>query len=143
MFWSVTLALLEGLKASTQLFGFTLLFGLPLGLVVAFGSMSKWAPFRFLLRPKKPKKAVETAELTGADDLPAKPEEPSAFIKALATFRPIHVLTDVIVWVVRGTPLMLQLMIIYCGLAIPSGEAMAVWWPLSWPLLSTMPATSR
>ncbi len=115
MFWSVTLALLEGLKASTQLFGFTLLFGLPLGLVVAFGSMSKWAPFRFLLRPKKPKKAVETAELTGADDLPAKPEEPSAFIKALATFRPIHVLTDVIVWVVRGTPLMLQLMIIYYG----------------------------
>lgn len=115
MFWSVTLALLEGLKASTQLFGFTLLFGLPLGLVVAFGSMSKWAPFRFLLRPKKPKKAVETAELTGADDLPAKLEEPSAFIKALATFRPIHVLTDVIVWVVRGTPLMLQLMIIYYG----------------------------
>lgn len=115
MFWSVTLSLLDGLKAATQLFGFTLLFGLPLGLVVAFGSMSKWAPFRFLLRPKRKK---ETAALQAADSasLPeAKETEPSAFVKALAAFRPIKVITDIIVWVVRGTPLMLQLMIIYYG----------------------------
>lgn len=112
MFWSVTLSLLDGLKAATQLFGFTLLFGLPLGLVVAFGSMSKWAPFRFLLRPKK-KKELQAADDAGQPE--AKEAEPSAFVKALAAFRPIKVITDIVVWVVRGTPLMLQLMIIYYG----------------------------
>lgn len=125
MFWSVTLSLLEGLKAATQLFGFTLLFGLPLGLVVAFGSMSKWAPFRFLLRPKKKKEEKnpsKEAVLSGAEEneLPAEQagrerKEPSPFVKALAAFRPIKVITDIVVWVVRGTPLMLQLMIIYYG----------------------------
>lgn len=120
MFWSVTLSLLEGLKAATQLFGFTLLFGLPLGLVVAFGSMSKWAPFRFLLRPKKKSdtaKAQEEGLSEGAEEtvLPAEQQETSGFVKALAAFRPIKVITDIIVWVVRGTPLMLQLMIIYYG----------------------------
>ena len=109
MFWSVTLSLLDGLKAATQLFGFTLLFGLPLGLVVAFGSMSKWAPFRFLLRPKK-KKELQAADDAGQPE--AKEAEPSAFVKALAAFRPIKVITDIVVWVVRG---MLQLMIIYYG----------------------------
>lgn len=112
MFWSVTLSLLDGLKAATQLFGFTLLFGLPLGLVVAFGSMSKWAPFRFLLRPKK-KKELQAAD--GAGQPEAKEAESSAFVKALAAFRPIKAITDIVVWVVRGTPLMLQLMIIYYG----------------------------
>ena len=49
MFWTVTLSLLKGLGAATQLFFLTLLFALPLGLVIAFGSMNKWQPFRFLL----------------------------------------------------------------------------------------------
>ena len=49
MFWTVTLSLLKGLSAATQLFFLTLLFALPLGLLIAFGSMSKWRPFRFLL----------------------------------------------------------------------------------------------
>ena len=52
-------------------------------------------------------------------------QEPSKFIKALAAFRPIHTITDVVVWVIRGTPLMLQLIIIFygpeCGLTITSG----------------------
>ena len=42
-------------------------------------------------------------------------QEPSKFIKALAAFRPIHTITDVVVWVIRGTPLMLQLIIIFYG----------------------------
>ena len=46
MFWSVTLSLFKGLGVSVELFFLTLLFSLPLGLVIAFGSMSKWAPFR-------------------------------------------------------------------------------------------------
>lgn len=115
MFWSVTLSLLDGLKAATQLFGFTLLFGLPLGLVVAFGSMSKWAPFRFLLRPKKKPENDQLQAADGAALPEVKEAEPSAFVKALAAFRPIKAITDIVVWVVRGTPLMLQLMIIYYG----------------------------
>ncbi len=71
MFWTVTQSLLHGLSTATQLFGLTLLFGLPLGLVIAFGSMSKW--------------------------------------------RPVKAIVDVLVWIIRGTPLMLQLIIIYYG----------------------------
>lgn len=71
MFWTVTQSLISGLGTATQLFALTLLFGLPLGLVIAFGSMSKW--------------------------------------------RPIKAVVDVIVWIIRGTPLMLQLIIIYYG----------------------------
>ena len=36
MFWTVTISLLHGLSQSVQLFFLTLLFALPLGLVVAF-----------------------------------------------------------------------------------------------------------
>ena len=71
MFWTVTQSLISGLGTATQLFALTLLFGLPLGLVIAFGSMSKW--------------------------------------------RPLKAVVDVIVWSIRGTPLMLQLIIIYYG----------------------------
>ena len=48
MFWTVTLSILQGCSQAVKLFFLTLLFALPLGLVVAFGSMSKWAPFRAL-----------------------------------------------------------------------------------------------
>lgn len=71
MFWTVTQSLISGLGTATQLFALTLLFGLPLGPVIAFGSMSKW--------------------------------------------RPLKAIVDVIVWIIRGTPLMLQLIIIYYG----------------------------
>ena len=71
MFWTVTQSLISGLGTATQLFALTLLFGLPLGLVIAFGSMSKW--------------------------------------------RPLKAIVDVIVCIIRGTPLMLQLIIIYYG----------------------------
>ena len=71
MFWTVTQSLISGLGTATQLFALTLIFGLPLGLVIAFGSMSKW--------------------------------------------RPLKAIVDVIVWIIRGTPLMLQLIIIYYG----------------------------
>ncbi len=71
MFWTVTQSLLDGLITTTQIFFFTLVFSLPLGLLFAFASMSKWKPLKALM--------------------------------------------DVIVWVVRGTPLMLQLIIIFYG----------------------------
>ena len=40
MFLTVTTSLLKGLGTAMELFGLTLLFALPLGLIIAFGSMS-------------------------------------------------------------------------------------------------------
>ena len=72
MFLKVTLELLEGFWTTLELFGLTLLFSLPLGLIISFGSMSKFKPLKY-------------------------------FVK-------------LIVWVVRGTPLMLQLLFVYFAL---------------------------
>ncbi|MDD6504200.1 MAG: amino acid ABC transporter permease [Lachnospiraceae bacterium] len=71
MFWEVTQTLLLGLWTTFQIFILTLLFALPLGLIMSFGLMSKFKPLRYLL--------------------------------------------NVLVWVIRGTPLMLQLIIIFYG----------------------------
>ena len=89
MFWTVTLSILQGCSQAVKLFFLTLLFALPLGLVVAFGSMSKWAPFR--------------------------QQEARGFARWLSQLRPLSALTNVIVWVIRGTPLILQLIIIFYG----------------------------
>ena len=72
MLWlSVTQRLLEGFGLTCQIFLLTLLFALPLGLVIAFCSMSSFKPLRWLSR----------------------------------TF----------VWIIRGTPLMLQVIIVFYG----------------------------
>ena len=94
MFWTVTMSLLAGLGTAAKLFALTLLFALPLGLVIAFGSMSKWAPFSRLAKSSP----------------------------GLAAFRPISALTNIIVWIIRGTPLMLQLIIIYYGPGLWFGQ---------------------
>ena len=47
-FWQVTLYLLDGFKLSCLLFLFTLLLALPLGLLISFGSMSKFIPLKLL-----------------------------------------------------------------------------------------------
>lgn len=71
MFLPVTLQLLEGFWESLKIFGLTLAFSLPLGLLISFGSMSRFAPLKWLLKG--------------------------------------------IIWIIRGTPLMLQLMVIFYG----------------------------
>lgn len=81
MFQTVIMSLCEGFLKSLEIFALTLLGAIPLGLVIAFGSMSR-------LRPA------------------------SYFVK-------------VIVWIVRGTPLMLQLLIIYYGPGLILGDN---WW---------------
>lgn len=68
-FEQITLRLLEGFGTTVLLFAATLVLSLPLGLVVCFGSMSKFKPLRWLTR----------------------------------TF----------VWIIRGTPLMLQIMVVF------------------------------
>ena len=68
-FWEVTVFLLDGFKISLLIFAVTLLCGAPLGLPIAFCSMSR--------------------------------------------FKPVKAIAKVIVWIVRGVPLMLQIFIIY------------------------------
>lgn len=73
-FVRVSLALAEGLLENIKLFATTLAFAIPLGLIISFGSMTK--------------------------------------------FKPIKLVTRFFVWVIRGTPLMLQLMIVYFAPAL-------------------------
>lgn len=49
-FWEVTLYLLEGFQVTCLLFVLTLLFALPLGLLICFGTMTKFAPVRYLMK---------------------------------------------------------------------------------------------
>ena len=63
-------------------------------LLGACGSMSKWAPFRALAY---------------------RQQEARGFARWLSQLRPLSALTNVIVWVIRGTPLILQLIIIFYG----------------------------
>lgn len=48
MFLTVIGALNEGFLQTLKLFAVTLIGALPLGLAIAFGSMSRWTPFRRL-----------------------------------------------------------------------------------------------
>ncbi len=63
--------LLEGFGVTFKIFALTLLFSLPLGLIISFGSMTKFSPVKWL--------------------------------------------TKGFVWIIRGTPLMLQLIVIFYG----------------------------
>jgi polar amino acid transport system permease protein len=49
-FWAVTVRLLQGFQITCLIFSLTLLFALPLGLVISFGSMSKIKPLRFIVK---------------------------------------------------------------------------------------------
>ncbi len=70
-FLSVTLTLLGGFKTTLLIFLLTLAMSLPLGLILTFGSMSRFKPLKWLVK----------------------------------TF----------VWIIRGTPLMLQIIIVFYG----------------------------
>ena len=70
-FWSISLDLLVGFWETLKIFGVTLILALPLGLLISFGTMSKFVPLK----------------------------------KLCSTF----------VWIIRGTPLMLQLIVVYYG----------------------------
>ncbi len=71
MFIPVTLQLLQGFGETMKIFVWTLVFSIPLGLVICFGSMSH--------------------------------------------FKPLQWITRSFVWIIRGTPLMLQLIIVFYG----------------------------
>ncbi len=71
MLTTVTMTLLKGFWETFKIFAATLVFALPLGLVLSFGSMSRFKPLKWLIK----------------------------------TF----------IWIIRGTPLMLQLLVVYYG----------------------------
>ena len=48
--WEVTLSLLGGLEQTCLIFALTLVLALPLGLVISFGSMSKFKPLAYLTK---------------------------------------------------------------------------------------------
>ncbi len=91
----VILNLLEGFLQNGIIFVLTLLFAIPLGLVITFGSMSKWAPLKFLHN------FYDNSEKGVAYSL----------LNFIADFKPVQALTRTFVWIIRGTPLMLQLFI--------------------------------
>ena len=68
---NIMLTLLEGFRTTLEMFFLTLLFALPLGLVLAFGSMSR--------------------------------------------FKPLSGLVKTLVWIIRGSPLLLQVLIVFYG----------------------------
>lgn len=70
-FFEVTAQLSKGFLTTLMVFGVTLVCSLPLGLIITFGSMSKFPPIKWL--------------------------------------------TKTFVWIIRGTPLMLQIIIIFYG----------------------------
>lgn len=49
-FWEVTLYLLDGFAVTCQLFFLTLLFALPLGLLICMGTMAKFKPVRYIMK---------------------------------------------------------------------------------------------
>ncbi len=77
-FLKITLDLLVGFGETLKIFFITLALSLPLGLIIAFGSMAK--------------------------------------------FKPLSALTRAFVWVIRGTPLMLQLITVYYGPGLVFGQ---------------------
>ncbi|MGN0687173.1 MAG: amino acid ABC transporter permease [Oscillospiraceae bacterium] len=91
-FLEVTLNLSKGFIVTIQIFAVTLLCSLPLGLLLTFGSMSKFAPFKYLLANCK-----------------------HPFLKAAASFRPISFITKLFIWIIRGTPLMIQVILVFYG----------------------------
>ena len=50
LFWEVTLSLLKGFKMTCAIFGLTLVLALPLGLLISFGTMSKFRPVKALFK---------------------------------------------------------------------------------------------
>ncbi len=80
MFFEVTSSLLSGFGTTLLIFALTLVFSVPLGLIICFGSMNKLG---FNVFGKR--------------------------------FCPISLITKTFVWIIRGTPLMLQLIVIYYG----------------------------
>lgn len=102
-FSTITLNLLESFGQNLLLFFITLALAIPLGLMICFGSMSKFRPFAWLMRTEKVAEIIEKRERKIA----------AWILKVIVDFKPIALITRLFVWVIRGTPLLLQLFIVF------------------------------
>lgn len=110
--FSIVQQLSVGLIESCKIFLLTLLFSMPLGLLVAFGRMSKWAPLKFLASEKFLEQVHIRQTAQGkTEKAPLSFQVKSAFF----LFKPIQFVLKVFIAILRGTPLMLQLFAIYYG----------------------------
>ena len=98
-------ALNIGFLQTLKLFFVTLIGAIPLGLIISFGSMSSWAPLGFL-RPLL-KNLPKNTKLTWWQRFQ---------IWCYVDFKPIRIIVRFIIWVVRGTPLLVQLFVVFYGL---------------------------
>ena len=101
MFEMVMIKLFNGFAVTLELFALTLLFAIPLGLIICFGSMSKFKPLKAIVR--------------------------------------------IFVWVIRGTPLMLQLIVFFYGTGLIGNWAAAqvsanpiIEWLATWKVMDRM-----
>ena len=101
MFEMVMIKLFNGFAVTLELFALTLLFAIPLGLIICFGSMSKFKPLKAIVR--------------------------------------------IFVWVIRGTPLMLQLIVFFYGPGLIGNWAAAqvsanpiIEWLATWKVMDRM-----
>lgn len=105
-FQTVLAALNRGFLKTLQLFFITLIGALPLGLIISFGSMNRWAPLGFLRKPGM-----------------------SPLLNWLLGLQPISLVCRLLVWIIRGTPLVLQIIALFYvpgmqkWFSWPSGES--------------------
>ena len=124
-FQTVISALNEGFLQTLKLFFVTLVGSMPLGLIICFGSMNRWAPLgaigrrKLALSQRVARMLDEGGELVldgqqlTEDKARALVKSSARWSKVLLEFRPVSLLCRFVVWVIRGTPLMLQLYIIF------------------------------
>ncbi len=124
-FQTVISALNEGFLQTLKLFFVTLVGSIPLGLIICFGSMNRWAPLgaigrrKLALSQRVARMLDEGGELVldgqqlTEDKARALVKSSARWSKVLLEFRPVSLLCRFVVWVIRGTPLMLQLYIIF------------------------------
>lgn len=105
MFIQVTQSLFEGFITTLELFCVTLVAALPLGLIISFGSMSK--------------------------------------------FKPVKAVFKTFIWIIRGTPLVLQMIIVFYGPGLLGNWAQNVQepnafteWMATWSGLDRFPAVA-
>ena len=108
---TVLAALNQGFIVTLELFFITLIGALPLGLIIAFGSMNRWAPLAWATRWAERRRHRMGGSVA----------------RLLVAFRPIQMITRLLVWIIRGTPLILQIIAIYYvpGLVMEGGSP----WP--------------
>ena len=105
-FQTVLAALNSGFLKTLQLFFITLIGALPLGLIISFGSMNRWAPLGFLRKPGM-----------------------SPLLNWLLGLQPISLVCRLLVWIIRGAPLVLQIIALFYvpgmqkWFSWPSGES--------------------